>query len=117
MKALKPLWRLAMFGLLCCSMWGCYEKWAERRVATVSQTRHSRFQPPFSVSMCTMDYEMEPVTITNCHCNENVTQPFQSAPRNLTDEFLQFPPLSELVHNIKHKYKDENGYVDEVEVN
>ena len=78
MRAMKPLWRLAMFGLLCHSMWGCYEKWADKRIATATETRHSRFQQPFSVSMCTMDYKMEPVTIVNCHCNKSVTSSYSS---------------------------------------
>ena len=38
-----------------------------------------------------------------------ICYPFQE-PRNLTAEYSKLPRFRELVYNIHHKYKDDNGY-------
>ena len=50
--------RLALFGLFCYFEWGCYEKWAAEQIATASSSKQARYQNPFTISICPLDYVM-----------------------------------------------------------
>ena len=38
--------------------WGCYVKWAEKKIATASTSKQAPYQSPFAISMCPLDYRM-----------------------------------------------------------
>ena len=56
--AVRCLWRTAMFGLFCYFEWLNYTKYAENKIATASTNKQRRYQKPFSISLCPVDYRM-----------------------------------------------------------
>ena len=56
--SLQCLWRIAMMGLFCKFQWDCYLKYAEGKIATATTSKQARYQSPFSISMCPINYKM-----------------------------------------------------------